>query len=111
MAIKGKHGPALKTTDFTSPKAQAKLKKGETHGIVREHVVPVSVIVNKVSELKKPTEEEIVKIVKEWTIIAAITQEEDADLRKGKLSKTMPKNWNGCDLFARYRKVGIQVPK
>lgn len=78
---------------------------------MREHVVPVSVIVNKVSELKKPTEEEIVKIVKEWTIIAAITQEEDADLRKGKLSKTMPKNWNGCDLFARYRKVGIQVPK
>ena len=60
---------------------------------------------------KKPTEEEIVKIVKEWTIIAAITQEEDADLRKEKLSKTMPKNWNGCDLFARYRKVGIQVPK
>ncbi|QNP59636.1 hypothetical protein [Paenacidovorax monticola] len=82
VSIRGKHRRLPEGVEFFSATARDMLARGEISGLVREHVVPVSIINEKVIALVKPTEKDIIEIVRNWTIMAAITQEEHDLLRQ-----------------------------
>ena len=80
--------------------------------VVAEHLIPISVLLNSrlyVSMDPVVGTDDLVRLVKQYANMALISVEEDALLRKYKLQSKMPANWDGADLFARYRAVGIEV--
>jgi len=80
--------------------------------VVAEHLIPISVLLNsRLYAAVDPVVETdaLVHLAKQYANMALISVEEDALLRKHKLQSTMPANWDGADLFARYRAVGIEV--
>lgn len=89
----------------------AKLKETESgmSGLVLEHAVPVSVICSKVLDLGTPSWEEIASVVREWTLLTIITQEEHDLLKAKGLHSKMPREWNRTDKLARYSACGISV--
>lgn len=86
--------------------------------VVKEHVVPLKVITQKLQQLSadKPLSlEEIAACIDENLIFATITKEEDKRLREAGLNSKMPEAYYQPghilfnDKFARYKKVGIEV--
>ncbi|MCL2912277.1 hypothetical protein L2725_00525 [Shewanella corallii] len=86
--------------------------------LVKEHVVPLKVIVEKLIALsadKAPSLEEIAACIDENLIFATITKEEDKRLRDAKLNSRMPDGYYQAghslfnDKFARYRVANIQL--
>ena len=77
---------------------------------VVEHVVPSQVIVNKLYELKKFEPSKVEKVLKKYWKIMTITTRENNILNSKKTGLTyqMPKNWDGKDIFARYKAVKIK---
>jgi len=80
--------------------------------VVAEHLIPISVLLN--SRLYAAVDpivetDALVRLAKQYANMALISVDEDALLRKHKLQSKMPANWDGADLFARYRAVGIEV--
>lgn len=136
---------------YASAAAQAKQAEGGKHweksGLVREHIVPVSLIREQVVRELETTRAEnapssitlsdpdrdgltanavalfeanprawqVAKIVRDWTLLAYITREEerlfDDKVRHAGVSlrKRMPIGWCGTDRFARYRSCGIEL--
>lgn len=136
---------------YASAAAKAKQASGgkrwEKSGLVREHVVPVSLIrerivreidatrTNAVPEPvnlsaedvrgltpnavmlfeRHPRAWQIGRIIREWTLLAWITQDEgrlfdDKKRHAGiSLRKRMPIGWSGNDRFARYKSCGIEL--
>ena len=85
---------------------------GQKGPVVAEHLIPISVLLNsRLYVAMDPVVEtdDLVRLVKQYTNMALISVEEDALLRKHRLQSKMPANWDGADLFARYRAVGIKV--
>jgi len=81
---------------------------GITKYLSHEHVVPLKVVVDKIFITPKDTSiQEYVDIINQWGVVAIITREEDLLFRTFKLSKGMPEDWDGKDVFARYRTVGL----
>lgn len=79
---------------------------------VAEHMLPISVLLNThVYADVNPAHDTdaLVRLVGQFSTMALITHEEDARLRAAKLQSSMPQDWNGADLFARYTAVGIEV--
>ncbi|MDD2179444.1 hypothetical protein OIN59_18560 [Acidovorax sp. D2M1] len=109
VAIRGKHQKFPKNVDFYSTAARDQLTYGDASGLVREHVVPVSIISKKIFELNNPIEINIINIVHEWTILALITHKEHELLRENGLYDKMPKNWCGVDKFSRYKELAIEL--
>lgn len=80
--------------------------------VVAEHLIPISVMLDfRLYVAVDPVTETdaLVHLAKQYANMALISAEEDALLRKHKLQSKMPANWDGVDLFARYRAVGIEV--
>lgn len=84
--------------------------------VVKEHVVPLKVIETKLRDLAaagRISLDDIAAILEELTHFGTITKEEDAKLRKARLSKAMPEGFfqKGHryynDILARYKEVGI----
>jgi hypothetical protein len=72
-----------------------------------EHPVPMKVINQKIiEEAKEP--EDCVRILRRWSRITIVTKEEDTELNR-KYRTSMPEDWDGEDVWARYRKMGIKV--
>lgn len=130
-----------------SEKQAADGKRWDKSGLVREHIVPVSLIRQRVvQELEStrgnaapgpvvlseedragltpdaiklfeahPRAWQVARIVREWTLLAYITREEerafdDKSRHSGvSLRKRMPIGWCGTDRFARYRSCGIEL--
>lgn len=46
-----------------------------------------------------------------YSNIVIVTEEEDRRLREAKLTSCMPKDWDGVDIFARYKVVGIEISR
>jgi hypothetical protein len=85
---------------------------GQKGPVVAEHLIPISVMLNTrlYAAVDPVTETDaLVRLAKQYANMALISEEEDALLRKHKLQSNMPANWDGADLFARYRAVGIKV--
>jgi len=78
-------------------------------GLVLEHVVPVSLINEKVLSLEKPTKFQVAEVVYEWTVLATVTREQHQLLRARGLNDRMPSGWDGVDKFARYKTCSIQL--
>ena len=53
--------------------------------------------------------EDLLEVAKGHIAVVNITQDEDARLKRAGLVKTMPANWDGHDIYARYRAVGIEI--
>lgn len=84
--------------------------------VTKEHVVPLIYIVEKLNELgPEASLQSIKEILDTYIIFATITKEEDKALRDAKLNSTMPEEFYvpedplSNDLFARYKKVGIET--
>lgn len=58
--------------------------------------------------LSSPRAWQIAAIVRQWSLMAYVTREEDALLRANKLHSRMPEDWDGKDKFARYIACGIR---
>lgn len=79
--------------------------------IIRDHVVPHIIIMNKLLSLKEVTKDNILHIIKKYHVMCKITGDEDRRLTEAGLRSKMPDGWNEIegDVFARYYSVGIEV--
>ena len=81
---------------------------GKLEGCIAEHSIPKNIIVRKLLE-KENTKANAKNILEKYLHLLVITKEEDDKLRKAKLFKNMPDDWDGKDPYARYKKVGIEL--
>ncbi len=79
--------------------------------VIHEHVVPHSIVMEKLLSLDHLTHEAIMNVIEKYYVICAITKEEDKKLNDAKLRTKMPEGWSdeNDSVFARYEKVGISV--
>ena len=95
--------------EYITPKAQKLYEnKGNVKGLVFEHIVPKKKYIQGVCEeqARQGTLQEgnIEELLRKYFHCALVTSEEDARLLKNK----MPTDWDGKDIFARYKKAGIK---
>ena len=88
-----------------------KAKSGdEKYGsLVHEHAVPRKEVRHRLFHLVKPTPASVAKILDIFGFGVVVTKLEDATLVKAGLSSKMPADWDGHDVFARYKAVGIEL--
>ncbi|HEY4273331.1 MAG TPA: hypothetical protein VGM65_15135 [Candidatus Udaeobacter sp.] len=77
---------------------------------VVEHVVPKMAIVNCLMQMKPLSKAAITELLTYYFAIMLVTREEPVRLNGSGLRSTMPEDWDGSDIFARYLAVGIVVP-
>lgn len=78
-----------------------------SYQIIAEHPVPMKVIIQKIlDEANSPSD--CKEILRHWSRITIVTREEDARLN-AKHQTCMPDDWDGIDIWARYKKTGIEV--
>ncbi len=99
-------GSKINSAQFRS-KAAKGLKFGERE-LVYDHVVPFSLLQGKLLALKKVTRGSVRRVLEEFGTICLISKEEDNELNKARLGRSMPPNWDGKDIWARYKAVGIK---
>ena len=78
-------------------------------GLVHEHVVPRSIIRKELFALRNPSITTLKRLLDRLCIGVVVTKEEDDHLRSLKLHASMPDDWDGQDVWARYRKANIHV--
>ena len=70
-----------------------------------EHLIPLKYLIrNKLFKLT--TDHSLVEVMNQintFSVVAIITKEEDAILNKSKIKSKMPQDWDGIDIFARYK--------
>ena len=106
-------------TNYVSAKAKAKLQDGDKTGLVFEHIVPktkyiqepcvLAAIKGQFANGEKFSEEAVRQLLERYWLIALITKEEDDTLTNLGLQKKMPGDWDGTDVFARYKAAGISL--
>lgn len=81
--------------------------------VIHEHVVPHSIVMNKLLTLDSLTNEKIESVIRKYYVICEITREEDRLLSAKGLRSKMPHGWNEekDSVFARYEEVGIKFSK
>jgi len=93
----------------------ARREEGNRKLVVKEHAVPIKEITNLLLQLNNPSLDDIAKVLKQFTILATITQPEDATLRRLKLTSRMPDGFQEQghryfqDVLARYKHAGIML--
>jgi len=92
---------------YTSEKAKGLKRKD----VIHDHVIPHSIVMEKLLSLDPPTNEKIMAILKRFYILCAITKDEDKTLNAAGLRSKMPDGWNEetDSVFARYEAAGILV--
>ena len=76
-----------------------------------EHAVPFTLIIERLMEMKPLTPKGVTKLLQKWFVVRLVTHAEDIRLRENGLRFKMPENWNCKDVFARYKAVGIKMPR
>lgn len=66
------------------------------------------VIVNILMEMKPLNKHEVEKTLKKYFRVLLVTDVEDKKLTECGLSSKMPDDWDKNDIWARYKKVGIE---
>ena len=83
--------------------------------LVCEHVVPINVITTILKNTKAENgpldAQKILDIHKSFYRRCIVTKGEDNILNRNKLNRNMPKDWDGKDVYARYKKVGFDWAK
>ncbi len=79
--------------------------------IIYEHVVPHSIVMDRLLSLNQPTNDELLSVIRKFFIICTITREEDKRLNAAGLRSKMPEGWNdkSDSVYARYDAVGISI--
>jgi hypothetical protein len=73
-----------------------------------EHAVPANVVIERMLSLgDAATTEACARIITRFSRVAIITREQDNILQQNQVARRMPDDWNGTDVWARYRKAGI----
>lgn len=76
-----------------------------------EHAVPQMYIVNLLMDMPSPTSDKVRELLKRLFVVRLVTRQEHAALNSSGLRSRMPDDWDTLDVFARYRKVGIEIPE
>lgn len=94
--------------NFCASKRAKGLKRKD---VIHEHVVPHSIIMNKLLSLETLNNENIMSVIERFYILCAITREEDKLLNAAGYRSKMPDGWNEetDSVFARYELVGISI--
>jgi hypothetical protein len=76
---------------------------------VLDHAIPLKVVVSELCEAG-PSKEHSESILDRLLVSVKVTKHEHNNvLRLAGLDKDMPPDWDGNDLFARYKRAGIEV--
>lgn len=100
----GLHGQSQKKNIPRSKKAAGK----ELRECMVEHVVPQMEIVNMLMDMDPMTKTKVERLLKKYFRVLLVTIEEHNRLNSSGLRSTMPENWDKKDVWARYRRVGIE---
>lgn len=97
--------------DYYSKKAITKIKKGDLTNLVFDHMIPKGKYIHQPC-LEKAKDRQLTvayvnSLLDKYWKIAVITKDED---RKMSI-RSMPPDWDGIDIFARYRNAGIELTK
>lgn len=76
-----------------------------------EHAVPQMHIVNLLMDMPSPTTEKVRELLKRLFVVRLVTRQEHAALNSSGLRSKMPEEWDTLDVFARYKRVGIEIPE
>ena len=94
---------------YLSLAAEALLAANPGARLVADHAIPVSLSLREFEGLEQPSLDAVVALVARYAVMVLITLDEDARLRAAGLVKAMPSDWDGQELLARYRQVGIPI--
>ncbi|MEP1151774.1 MAG: hypothetical protein ABJH08_08615 [Balneola sp.] len=94
---------------YISQYAQEVLDKNEQIKLIADHAIPVSLALRGFEKIVDLQTDSVIKLVSKYSTMALITRIEDARLRELGLVKNMPENWDGVDIFARYKVAGIKI--
>jgi hypothetical protein len=72
-----------------------------------EHAVPQMEIVNILMDMEAITQSKVEALLKKFFRVLLVTKEEHRLLNSSGLRSTKPKGWDGKDVWARYKAVGI----
>jgi hypothetical protein len=89
-------------------KAAVGLKAGGGE-LIYDHSVPFSYLQKQLMELDSVTIDSVREILLRNCTACLITSDEDKKLNKAGLRRRMPKDWDGIDVLARYRALGIEI--
>lgn len=101
----GFHGQSRKAR---IPRSKAAMGRPLSECVV-EHVVPQMAIVNHLMDMESLTPQAITEFLTSHFAVMLVTHDEHARLNASGLRSTMPKDWDGSDVFARYSAVGIEL--
>ena len=85
------------------------LKEPKEKNKIHEHVIPKKVLIDTLFSMKNFTAKEIHTYLEKHCIGVVVTKDEDKRLRDLKLGSKMPDDWDGSDIWARYRLAGIEA--
>ena len=103
--ILGQHGQAHKAR---IPRSKAALNRPDSECMV-EHVMPQMEIVNRLMDMRPLTKAGVIELLTNYLKVMVVTHEEHALLNSSGLRFTMPPDWDGNDVFARYAAIGIEI--
>ncbi|MEG1188337.1 MAG: hypothetical protein RR259_11245 [Odoribacter sp.] len=96
---------------YISKEARKKINAGDFENLIFEHIIPKQKYIQEPCIAKAKAGdlniEYVQNLLNKYWHIATITKEEDKGLPKFQ----MPKNWDGEDIFFRYRDTGIELEK
>lgn len=77
--------------------------------LIHEHPVPRKEIRERLFKLQSPTASSVRKVLDRLCFGVVVTKMEDVALIRAGLNAKMPEDWDGKDVYARYKVVGIEV--
>ncbi len=84
--------------------------KGRKNRFTLEHNVPSSVVLKMIYDVRYD-DKKIKEILEKTSVVTVLTYDEDKLIRDSGYQSKMPEGWKlGDDVFARYRKSGVEVP-
>jgi hypothetical protein len=75
--------------------------------VTLDHAIPMKVLIEKLLTTKDLTAEKVDGLLQQFCVVMVITKKENS-LLDAKYKSSMPLNWNGVDIYARYTAVGIK---
>lgn len=97
----------LKMHFISKDAKDAILNKTKTQ-LIKDHSVPVKIIHKQMLKKGNCSEIQIEELLTNYYSLGVLTAQEDLKLNALKLKSDMPADWDGKDLFARYKKANIK---
>jgi len=99
--------PKHKAAKFRST-AAAGLRFGKRE-MVYDHAVPFRYLQNDLLALDPVDPASLRQVLERFGVAALITTDEDSRLKALGFQHTMPQDWDGLDVLARYRAAGVEL--